>query len=117
MKVEINVRAYPGDEVWLAFEGGPYKATVISVETHINHFQGGRGGGSTLYFVKQEDGRENHVYNVAIFHTMEEAQQRLDRLKGFVPYSNEFVKELSAERGANPDVEFIDQEQKQQKEK
>ena len=111
MKVEINVRAYPGDEVWLALEGGPYKATVISVETHINHFQGGRGGGSTLYFVKLEDGREHHVYNVAISYTKEEAQQRLDRYKGLVPYSKEFLKELSAERGANPDVEFIDQEQ------
>ena len=111
MKVEINVRAYPGDEVWLALEGGPYKATVIYVETHINHFQGGRGGGSTLYFVKREDGREHPVYNLPIFHTKEEAQQRLDRYKELVPCSKEFVKEFSAEKAANSDVEFIDQEQ------
>lgn len=110
MKVEINVRAYPGDEVWLALKGGPFKATVIYVETHINHFQGGRGGGRTIYFVKREDGRKDYVYNVAIFHTKEEAQQRLDRYKG-LPYSKEFLKEFSAEKAANPDVEFIDQEQ------
>ena len=111
MKVEINVRAYPGDEVWLALEGGPFKATVRYVDTYIIHSQRGSGSGRTRYFVKLEDGREYHVYNVAIFHTKEEAQQRLDRYKELVPYSKEFVKELSAERGANPDVKFIDQEQ------
>ena len=80
MKVEINLRAYPGDEVWLALHGGPYKATVESVTTYISHIRDiavYEGCRYTRYSVLREDGRRADAYNIAIFHTKEEAQKRM----------------------------------------
>jgi hypothetical protein len=114
MKVEINLRAYPEDEVWLALKGGPYKATVESVTTHIPHsrldfvYQGGR---YTRYNVLLEDGRREGVYNIAIFHTKEEAQKRLEGLNKLGWYTKELSEAILCEREKNPDVVLIDEKQ------
>lgn len=114
MKVEINLRAYPGDEVWLALDGGPYKATVKSVTTYISHsryvavYEGSR---HTRYSVLLEDGRREDVYNIAIFHTKEEAQKRLEGFNKLGLYTKEYSEAVLCELKKNPDVKFIDQEQ------
>ena len=114
MKVEINLRAYPGDEVWLALEGGPYKATVKSVSTHISHsrlefvFKGSR---HTRYNVLLEDGRRADVYNIAIFHTKEEAQKRLEGFNKLGLYTKEYSEAVFCELEKNPDVVLIDEKQ------
>lgn len=114
MKVEINLRAYPEDEVWLALEGGPYKATVKSVSTRISHsrlefvFKGSR---YTRYNVLLEDGRRADVYNIAIFHTKEEAQKRLEGFNKLGLYTKEYSEAVFCELEKNPDVVLIDEKQ------
>ena len=105
MKVEINLKAQVGDEVWLALDGGQYKANVAHVETRINH---DANTGHILYFVRQDNKREESVHHIAIFHTKEEAQQRIDRYKGIKPYSIEFARELHDEVMENPEVVIVE---------
>lgn len=79
MKAEINIKAFPGDEVWIAFDNGPFKATIKSVETHIYHFDALQSSGNTIYYFITEDGMEYHAYGQAIFFSKEEAQLRISK--------------------------------------
>lgn len=79
MKAEINIKAFPGDEVWIAFDNGPFKATIKSVETHIYHFDALQSSGNTIYYFITEDGMEYHAFGQAIFFSKEEAQLRISK--------------------------------------
>ena len=110
MNAEINVKAHEGDEVWLALEGGPYKATVLTALTHIRHFSDWTYG-YTNYYVKMEDGRKFNAHGIYIFHTKKEAQQRLRLITELGYYTEELRNFIAEEMKKNPDVKFIDQEQ------
>lgn len=110
MKAEINVKAHEGDEVWLALEGGPYKATVLTALTHIRHFSDWTYG-YTEYYVKMEDGRKFNAHGISIFHTKKEAQQRLRLTTELGYYTEELRNFIAEEKKKNPDVKIIDQEQ------
>ena len=110
MKVEVNVKACEGDKVWLAFKGGPYKATVLTAITHIRHFSDWRYG-ITEYYVLLEDGSKFNAQGVSIFRTKKEAQQRLRHLTKLGDGTKELRDFIVEEKEKNPDVKFIDQEQ------
>lgn len=110
MNAEINVKACEGDKVWLAFKGGPYKATVLTAITHIRHFSDWRYG-VTEYYVQLEDGSKFNAYGVSIFHTKKEAQQRLRHIAKLGDGTKELRDFVVEEKEKNPDVKFIDQEQ------
>lgn len=98
MKFQIDIKAYPGDEVWLSFIGGPYKAKVSRTEIHAHCFGADNVRGEVKYYCEFKNGNRQYVSDVAVFLTEKEAEERLKRLSAFPEYSEEFARFLTKER-------------------
>lgn len=89
MKVEYIIKAFPGDEVWIADPKGPYKVKIKKVDVPIRQLSKQVVGGCVMYTYDLPGRRcEYHACNSLICMTEEEAQKKSDI------YSREGTKEF-----------------------
>lgn len=102
MKAEYKIKALPGDEVWIALEGGPYKTKIKGVNVYIQHLSEKVAGGWVKYeFDLPGKGRCYHAYNSLICMTKEEAQKKLDMYKEAGEGTKEFLRIFYEEQKGN----------------
>lgn len=77
MIYDFNIIAFPGDKVWIAFEGGPYRVEIVRVETILSFSNPDEVYGHILYHYKMGNGLKYHAYGQAVFLNREEAEQRV----------------------------------------